>query len=175
MQDVQTSALVHTTCTKSCVSCVSKVIRQAKSSSRSHVAMAVWASLCVVLLAAAGVLLSPVTAKLSAAVVPSNSSPNGTDWCDALKPCNETKTNSAEIESSYGLGLLFKKTTDSSSYQYSSTTPATAVDWRTVLTNWAVRDQGSCGEFNFGVHQQVYTTLLQSIGTCLTTSAPCHT
>ncbi len=110
--------------------------------------MAVWASLCIVLLAAAGVLLSPVTAKLSAAVIPSNSSANGTDWCDALKPCNETKTTSAEIESSYGLGLLFKKTTASSSYQYSSTTPATAVDWRTVLTNWAVRDQGSCGEFD---------------------------
>ncbi len=84
--------------------------------------MAVWASLCVVLLAAAGVLLSPVTAKLSAAVIPSNSSANGTDWCDALKPCNETKTNSAEIESTYGLGLLFKKTTASSSYQYASTT-----------------------------------------------------
>ena len=120
----------------------------AKSSPRSHVAMAVWASLCIALLAAAGVLLSPVTAKLSAAVIPSKSSANGTDWCDALKPCNETKTTSAEIESSYGLGLLTKKTTASSSYQYSSTTPATAVDWRTALTNWTVRDQGSCGEFD---------------------------
>jgi hypothetical protein len=110
--------------------------------------MAVWAALCVVLLAAASLMPSVVTAKLTAAVTPSNSSANGADWCEALKPCNETKTNSAEIESSYGLGLLFKKSTASSSYQYASTTPATAVDWRTVLTNWAVRDQGSCGELD---------------------------
>ena len=92
-------------------------------------------------------VLAPVSvrAKLSADVTPSNSSANGTDWCEPYKPCNVTKTNSAEIESSYGLGLLSKYTGSNSNYQYEDTTPAAAVDWRLVLSGWSVRDQGTCG------------------------------
>lgn len=110
--------------------------------------MAFGTSCVALLLLTASVLPSVVVCKLSAAVTPTSSSADGSDWCQKYKPCNETKTNSAEIESSYGLGLSTKKTAASSSYQYTDTTPATAVDWRTVLTNWTVRDQGTCGELD---------------------------
>ena len=110
-------------------------------------AMAACRSLLVPLLLTTG-LVAPigVRAKLTADVSPSNSSTNGSDWCDPLRPCNVTKPNSAEIESAFGLGLLSKSTSASSSYQYADVSPAAAVDWRTVLSNWTVRDQGTCGE-----------------------------
>ncbi len=121
--------------------------------------MTVTASL-IALLLAASLRSSTVTGKLSAVVTPANSSADGSDWCQPLKPCNETKTNSAQIESIYGLGLLTKKTTASSTYQYADVTPATAVDWRTVLTNWTVRDQGTCGMFLLVAHAVDAITLL---------------
>ena len=108
--------------------------------------MNIGVSATALLLVAVYLVPLPVAAKLSAVVTPSNASADGSDWCQPLKPCNETKTDSAEIESSYGLGLLSKSTSSSSGYQYSDVTPATAIDWRTVLTNWTVRDQGTCGK-----------------------------
>ena len=83
--------------------------------------------------------------RLSGVVTPDNSSADGSDWCQPLKPCNETKTDAVRIESGYGTGLLNQIFTPSATFQYASTTPATAMDWRTALTDWDVRDQGSCG------------------------------
>ena len=83
--------------------------------------------------------------RLSGVVTPSSTTDEGSDWCQPLKPCNETKTNAVRIESGYGLGLLNKVGQTTTYFQYSNTTPATAMDWRTALTDWDVRDQGTCG------------------------------
>lgn len=99
-----------------------------------------------VVLSAVIVLGATVCAgRLSGNVTPDNSSADGADWCQPLKPCNETKTNAVRIESGYGTGLLNQIFTPKVTFQYASTTPATAMDWRTALTDWDVRDQGSCG------------------------------
>lgn len=87
-----------------------------------------------------------VTARLSADVTPSNVTGSGDDYCQPLKPCDKPKTSSAEIESVFGLGLLSRASGKTAQYQYEDVTPADAVDWRTVLTNWTVRDQGTCGK-----------------------------
>ena len=100
----------------------------------------------VLLLAAAALTPLLVTARLSANVTPSNASTNGTNGCQPLVPCDLPKPGSAEIESVFGLGLLSKASSNTATYQYEGVTPAAAVDWRTVLTNWAVRDQGTCGQ-----------------------------
>lgn len=99
-----------------------------------------------VVLTAFLVCLAPCTCRLSGVVTPSNASEDGADWCQPLKPCNETKPDAVRIESGYGLGLLNKLTDQKTTFQYSNTTPASAVDWRAALTDWPVRDQGSCGK-----------------------------
>ena len=100
----------------------------------------------VLLFAAAALESLLVTARLSADITPPNATGSGNDWCQQLKPCDKPKTSSAEIESIFGLGLLSKASGGTAQYQYESVTPAAAVDWRTVLTNWTVRDQGTCGK-----------------------------
>ena len=92
--------------------------------------------------------LGPCAGRLSGVVNPSNISEDGSDWCQPLKPCNETKTNAVRIESGYGLGLLNKVGQTTTYFQYSNTTPATAMDWRTALTDWDIRDQGQCGQLS---------------------------
>ena len=110
--------------------------------------MAIGKSAVLVLLAAAAFIPLLATARLSADVVPSNASAAGEDWCQPLKPCNESKAGDAEIESfpDFGFGLISKKASDTDNYQYNDVTPAAAVDWRTSLSNWTVRDQGTCGK-----------------------------
>ena len=82
------------------------------------------------------------------AVTPTSAEVDGSDWCQPLKPCNETKTDAVRIESGYGLGLLNKASSTTTYFQYSDTTPATTMDWRQALTDWDVRDQGTCGELS---------------------------
>ena len=88
-----------------------------------------------------------VTARLSADVVPSNATAGGEAWCQPLAPCNEPKADSASVESflDVALGLIPTKASGTDNYEYEGVTPAAAVDWRRVLTNWTVRNQGSCG------------------------------
>ena len=110
--------------------------------------MAVGKSAVAVLLAAASCIPLLVTARLSADVVPSSASAAGEDWCQPLKPCNQSKAEDAAIESfpDFGFGLISKKASDTDNFQYKDVTPAAAVDWRTALSNWTVRDQGTCGK-----------------------------
>ena len=107
--------------------------------------MAVCKTVAAVLLAAVAFNPVLVLGRLSADVTPSSVTGSGQDWCQDLKPCNETKTTSAEIESVFGFGLTAKSSSGAAKYQYENVTPAAAIDWRTVLTNWTVRDQGTCG------------------------------
>lgn len=108
--------------------------------------MAVCKSTVVLLLAAAVVPLL-VSARLSADVVKSNATASGEDWCQPLTPCNQPKADMASVESAFdfAFGLIPKASSDTEKYEYRSVTPAAAVDWRKVLTNWTVRDQGTCG------------------------------
>ena len=110
--------------------------------------MALGKSAVAFLLAAATLAPVLVTARLSANVLPSNASATGEDWCQPLKPCNESRAEDAEIESfpDFGFGLISKAASDTDNYQYKDVTPAAAVDWRTALSNWTVRDQGTCGK-----------------------------
>lgn len=110
--------------------------------------MAVGKSVVAVLLVATALAPLLVTARLSADVVPSNGTAAGEDWCQALKPCNESKAGDAEIESifDFALGLIPKAASNTDNYEYQDVTPAAAVDWRTALGNWTLRDQGSCGK-----------------------------
>ncbi|KAL3131020.1 hypothetical protein ABBQ38_000342 [Trebouxia sp. C0009 RCD-2024] len=102
-------------------------------------------SAAAVLLAAAIIPLL-VTARLSADVVPSNVTASGEDWCQPLAPCNQPK---ASVESflDVAFGLIPKASSGTEKYEYADVTPAAAVDWRKVLTNWTIRDQGSCYAF----------------------------
>ena len=97
-------------------------------------------------LLAASISPSRVAAKLSAAI---DDNINGTDWCDPLAPCNQLK-DVAGIESGldFGLGLIsdLMAPPAAATYQYQDVTPAAAVDWRKVLTQWSVLDQGICGK-----------------------------
>ena len=118
--------------------------------------MAVGKSAVVVLLVAAAFAPQLVTARLAADVVPSNATAAGEDWCQALKPCNESKAGDADIESifDFALGLIPKAAGNTDNYEYQDVTPAAAVDWRTALSNWTLRDQGSCGK---QLHRQAAT------------------
>ena len=112
------------------------------------VVMTIGKSVVAKLLAAAAFIPLLVAARLSADVVPSNASAAGKDWCQPLKPCNQSKSEDAAIESfpDFGFGLISKAASDTDNYQYKDVTPAAAVDWRTALSNWTVRDQGTCGK-----------------------------
>lgn len=111
-------------------------------------------SAAAVLLAAAIIPLL-VTARLSADVVPSNVTASGEDWCQPLAPCNQPK---ASVESflDVAFGLIPKASSGTEKYEYADVTPAAAVDWRKVLTNWTIRDQGTCGRV-----QTAYCTYVQ--------------
>ena len=110
--------------------------------------MVVGKSAVALLFAAATFVPLLVAARLSADVVLSNASAVGEDWCQPLKPCNQSKAEDVEIESfpDFGFGLISKAASDTDNYQYKDVTPAAAVDWRTALSNWTVRDQGTCGK-----------------------------
>jgi len=100
------------------------------------------------------------------ATVPEQASTS--EWCAPLAPCNTTRPGQLRIHSTpvTSTGLTAgAQTSTSTTYRYASITPPAAVDWRSVLTNWPIRNQGSCGEallLNILKHIEAFGRLCQT-------------